>query len=130
MMKKLIISDMTLNQAQGVYDLSFKEKIEIAKLLDKLKVSVIELGAVSGSKVDSVLVRTICSCVKNSTVSLPVELSDDGAAKAYELVKNAKKARLQVSVPMSTVQMEYICHKKPAAVIEMIGAVVAEAMSK
>lgn len=125
-MKNLIISDMTLKQASGIYDLSFKEKIEIAKLLDRLNVSVIELAAVSGSKVDDVLVRTISSCVKNSTVCLPVSLSD-GAAKAYELVKNAKKARLQVSVPMSTVQMEYICHKKPAAVIEMIGAVVAEA---
>ena len=126
-MKNLIISDMTLKQASGMYDLSFKEKIEIAKLLDKLNVSVIELAAVSGSKVDDVLVRTICSCVKNSTVCLPVSLADGGATKAYELVKNAKKARLQVSVPMSTVQMEYICHKKPAAVIEMIGTVVAEA---
>ena len=125
-MKNLIISDMTLKQASGIYDLSFKEKIEIAKLLDRLNVSLIEIAAVSGSKVDDVLVRTISSCVKNSTVCLPVSLSD-GAAKAYELVKNAKKARLQVSVPMSTVQMEYICHKKPAAVIEMIGAVVAEA---
>ena len=129
MMKKLIVSDMTLNQAQGVYDLSFEEKIEIAKLLDKLKVSVIELGAVSGSKVDSVLVRTICSCVKNSTVSLPVELSDDGAAKAYELIKNAKNPRLSVNVPMSTVQMEYICHKKPDKLIELVETVVTNAKS-
>ena len=129
MMKKLIISDMTLNQAQGVYDLSFKEKIEIAKLLDKLKVSVVELGAVSGSKVDSVLVRTICSCVKNSTVSLPVELSEDGAAKAYELIKNAKNPRLSVNVPMSTVQMEYICHKKPDKLIELVETVVTNAKS-
>ena len=126
-MKNLIISDMTLKQASGMYDLSFKEKIEIAKLLDRLNVSVIELAAVSGSKVDDVLVRTISSCVKNSIVCLPVSLADGGAAKAYELIKNAKKARLQVSVPMSTVQMEYICHKKPAAVVEMISKVVAEA---
>ena len=128
-MKKLTISDMTLKIATGSYDLSFKEKIEIAKLLDKLNVSVIELAAASGSKVDDVLIRTICSCVKNSTVSLPVSLSENGANEAYELIKNAKKKRLQVSVPMSTVQMEYICHKKPAAVLEMITEVVAKAKS-
>ena len=89
-MKNLIISDMTLKQASGMYDLSFKEKIEIAKLLDRLNVSVIELAAVSGSKVDDVLVRTISSCVKNSTVCLPVLLVDGGAAKAYELIEIRK----------------------------------------
>ncbi len=128
-MKNLIISDMTLKQAAGTYNLSFKEKIEIAKLLDKLKVSVIELAPVSGSKVDGVLVRTICSCVKNSTICLPVALTDNGAAEAFELIKNAKKARLQVNVPMSTVQMEYVCHKKPDKILEMITDVVSKAKS-
>lgn len=126
-MKKLTISDITLKRSEELYDLSFKEKIEIAKLLDKLCVSVIELAPVSGSKVDDVLVRTICSCVKNSIVSLPVALTEDGPAAAFELIKNAKKKRLQVNVPMSTVQMEYVCHKKPAAVLEMISDVVGNA---
>ena len=128
-MKKIKISDMTLSKASGNFDLSFKEKIEIAKLLDRLNVSVIELAQASGSKVDDVLIRTICSCVKNSTVSLPCPLTDNGAAEAYELVKNAKKPRLQINVPMSTVQMEYVCHKKPAAVLEMVTDIVSKAKS-
>ena len=128
-MKNLIISDMTLKQASGTYDLSFKEKIEIAKLLDRLKVSVIELAPASGSKVDDVLIRTICSCVKNSVISLPVALTENGVTQAYEIIKNAKKPRLQVNVPMSTVQMEYICHKKPSMVLEMISDVVSTAKS-
>lgn len=128
-MKNLIVSDMTLKQANGAYDLSFKEKIEIAKLLDKLNVSVIELAPVSGSKVDDVLVRTICSCIKNSVVALPVALTPNGAAEAYELIKNAKHSRLQVTVPMSTVQMEYVCHKKPDKVLEMITELVSESKS-
>ncbi len=126
-MKKITISDMTLKQASGTYNLSFKEKIEIAKLLDKLNVSVIELAPVSGSKVDDVLVRTICSCVKNSSVSIPVSLNENGAKEAFELIKNSKKPRLQINVPMSTVQMEYVCHKKPAMVLEMISNIVTEA---
>ena len=128
-MKNLIISDMTLKKAAGAYDLSFKEKIEIAKLLDKLCVSVIELAPVSGSKVDDVLVRTICSCMKNSVVSIPVALTENGPSEAFELVKNAKKSRLQINVPMSTVQMDYICHKKPAAVLDMITDLVSKAKS-
>lgn len=119
-MKKLIISDMTLKMAQGEYALSFKEKIEIAKLLDKLKLSVIELAPVSGTRADEVLIKTICSCVKNSVVALPVALTEKGPQEAYELIKNASHPRLQISIPMSTVQMEYICHKKPAVVLEMI----------
>lgn len=126
-MKKLVISDMTLNQANGAYDLSFKEKIEIAKLLDRLNVSVVELAPFCGTKVDGVLIRTICSCVKNSVIALPVALTENGVAEAYDLVKNAKKPRLQISVPMSTVQMEYVCHKKPDKVLEMINMLVSNA---
>lgn len=126
-MKNLIISDMTLKQTFDSYELSFKEKIEIAKLLDRLKVSVIELAGNVSSKADDVLVRTICSCVKNSVISIPVKFTENGAAEAFDLIKNARKKRLQVVAPMSTVQMEYICHKKPAAMLEMISEAVSKA---
>ncbi len=126
-MKKLIISDMTLKQAAGTYSLSFKEKIEIAKLLDKLNVSVIEVAPVNGTKADEVLVRTICSCAKNSAVALAAPLCDGGAEGSWELIKNAKHPRLQVVLPMSTVQMEYMCHKKPEKMLEMITEKVGEA---
>lgn len=128
-MKKLVISDMTLKQAAGSFALSFKEKMEIAKLLDKLNISVIELPASTGAKADEVLIKTICSCVKNSAVSLPCELENGSAAKAFALIKNASHPILQIAVPMSTVQMEYVCHKKPDAVLEMISEAVADAKS-
>ncbi len=126
-MKKLVISDMTLKQAANSFALSFKEKMEIAKLLDRLNISVIELPASTGAKADEVLIKTICSCVKNSAVALPCNLNEDGANKAWELIKNASHPVLQIAVPMSTVQMEYVCHKKPDAVLEMINTCVANA---
>ena len=128
-MKKLVISDMTLKQAASSFALSFKEKMEIAKLLDKLNISVIELPASTGAKADEVLIKTICSCVKNSAVSLPCELEKGGASRAFALIKNASHPILQIAVPMSTVQMEYVCHKKPDAVLEMISETVADAKS-
>lgn len=118
-MKRLIISDMTLKQDKTCA-LSFKEKIEIAKLLDKLKISVIEVAGVTGEKVDEILVKTICSCVKNSIVAMPASLTETVAQDSWNLIKNASHPRLQVVVPMSTVQMEYLCHKKPAAMLETI----------
>jgi len=47
-MNKIRISDVTMKQAAEGFSLSFKEKIELAKLLDKLGVDVIELEGVSG----------------------------------------------------------------------------------
>ena len=49
-MNQIKISDITLKQTGKDFTLSFKEKIEIPKLLDKLDVTVIELeGIVSCS---------------------------------------------------------------------------------
>ena len=44
-MKQIRISDVTMKQTGSDISLSFREKIELSKLLDKLGVSVIELGA-------------------------------------------------------------------------------------
>ena len=48
MMKHISVTDTTIRQAGKAagYTLSFREKIELAKLLDRLGVSVIELHAV------------------------------------------------------------------------------------
>ena len=42
-MKQIKISDVTMRQSAKSFSLSFKEKIELAKLLDGLGASVIEL---------------------------------------------------------------------------------------
>ena len=79
-MKKLRIADSTLRQAakNRSHSLSFKEKIEIAKLLDKLAVDVIELAPIEDAKTDSLLTKSICSSVENSILALPCELSENG----------------------------------------------------
>ena len=57
-MKEFIVSDVTLQEAftQGEFHLSFREKIEIAKRLDNLGVSVIETAGIVSTKVDSLLI--------------------------------------------------------------------------
>lgn len=128
-MKNIKISDMTLNTAFADKEssFSFKEKIEIAKQLDKLNIDVIETSPIINVKTDTLFLHTIAPIIKNSALSCPTGYTAESVKEAYEAIKTAKNPILNVTVPVSTVQMEYICHKKPKAVLEMIGELTAEA---
>lgn len=121
------INDASMRQItkSGANKLSFKNKLELAKLLDRLGVSVIELDAVNEIKADSLLIKSIATAVKNSIVAVPVELNKESVEITWNALKSAKKARLVVEAPVSTVQMEYLYHKKPKAVIEAVKETVA-----
>ena len=129
-MQKTAIADVTLKETiRNTSSLTFKEKIEIAKYLDKLGLSVIEIPAISDENTDPILIKSICSAVKNSTVAVPCPLSEDGIETVWQAICGAVKPRLQLVVPTSTVQMEYICQKKPPVVLEMISTLVKKAKS-
>ncbi len=130
-MEKLSIADITLKQAakNSDYTLSFREKIEIAKLLDKVNVSVIELPQITKEKTDVLLIKSIASCVTSSVIAVPVNLEEQDIERIADALKGAKKPRIQVVVPTSTVQMEYICKKKPPMVLQMIKELVSKAKS-
>ena len=124
-MKNIIISDMTMKQAAEGFSLSFKEKIELAKLLDKLNVDVIELEGIENPRVDSLRIKSIATAVTGSTVAVPVQLTAESVAQVWAAVQTAKKPRLQVCAAVSAVQMEYIYHKKPDAMLKAIADTVA-----
>ena len=122
-MRNIRISDITMKQPPeaGGFSLSFREKIELAKQLDRLGVDVIEVGAVVNRRIDTLLVKSLASAVRDSVLALPLNASEpDAAEAAWNAVKDAAKPRLQVSLPVSTVQMEYLCHKKPVQILDMI----------
>lgn len=103
--------------------LSFKEKLEVAKLLDKLCVDVIELDEIRNGKVDSLLVKSVVTAVKHSTIAVPVALGSDADVTAAAL-SECKNFRLQVVAPGSSVRMEYVYHKKANAILDMVKATV------
>ena len=122
-MRNIRISDITMKvpPEAGGFSLSFREKIELAKLLDKLGVDVIEVSRIVNRRIDTLLVKSLASAVHDSVLALPLNTEDaDGAEAAWNAVKDAAHPRLQVSLPVSTVQMEYLCHKKPAQILDMI----------
>ena len=101
------------------YSLSFKEKLEVAKLLGRLCVDVIELDEIKNQKVDTLFVKSVVTAAADSIIAVPVSLGCDPAVCAGAL-SGAKKYRLQVIAPASSVRMEYIYHKKPAPLMEEI----------
>ena len=119
-MKQIRISDITMKQAGADFSLSFKEKIELSKLLDKLGVSVIELEPILQPKIDSLRIKSVAAAVKHSIVAVPVALNPESVQLTWNALKEAKKARLQVCAPVSSVQMEYLFHKKPEGMLTAI----------
>ena len=119
-MNEIRISDVTMKQTGADISLSFKEKIELCKLLDKLGVTVIELEPIVNTKIDSLRVKSAAAAVKNSIVAVPVALNPESVQITWNALKEAKKARLQVCAPVSPVQMEYLFHKKPDAMLSSI----------
>ena len=119
-MKKIQISDMTMKQTAEGFSLSFKEKIELAKLLDKLGVDVIELEGMENPRVDSLRIKSIAAAVTQSAVAVPVLLNMESVNATWNALQQAKHPRLQVCAPVSSVQMEYLFHKKPEAMVQAI----------
>ena len=128
-MQKVIISDVTLRESEKMGSLSFKEKIDVAKKLDRLGVDVIETAVINNTKTDVLFLHTIAPLVKNSIISCPVDFSEESIEITAEAISAAPKKRLHLMVPTSTVQMEYVCKKKPKDVLLMIDALIKKCVS-
>lgn len=124
-MNTIKLSDVTMKQVADGFSLSFKEKIELAKLLDKLGVSVIELEGIQNARIDSLRIKSIAAAVTGSVIAVPVQLTPDSPAQVWSALQQAKKPRLQVAGAVSAVQMEYLYHKKPDAMLTAVADTVA-----
>jgi len=115
------VSDCSLLEAANSYDLSFREKIELCRLIDKLGVDAIDLYPIRQKKIDRLLVKSIASAVRNAAVAVPVDLTDDESIGiTWEALKEAANPKLQVTAPVSSVQMEYLLHLKGDAMVKAV----------
>ena len=129
-MNQVKISDITMKQTGKDFTLSFKEKLEIPKLLDKLNVTIIELEGIEQPKIDPLRIKSVVSTVKDSIVAVPVSLTLESVDATWNALKEAKHPRLQVFASVSPVQMEYLFHKKPAAMLKTIEEIVTACCEK
>ena len=82
-MNTIKLSDVTMKQVADGFSLSFKEKIELAKLLDKLGVSVIELEGIQNARIDALRIKSVATAVNGSVVAVPVQLTAQGPAQVW-----------------------------------------------
>ena len=88
-MNTIKLCDITMKQVSDGFGLSFKEKIELSKLLDKLGVSVIELEGIASARIDSLRIKSIAAAVTNSVVAVPVQLDPESPRQVWAALQQA-----------------------------------------
>ena len=126
-MKKIYVADGSLRvlceNQKGT--LSFRQRLNIALRLEKTGVDAIELPALCAGREAEVVCRTIASAA-GGKVCVPCD-SVETVEAAARCLKDAKKPCIQIMLPVSTVQMEYVYHLKSGKMLDKIAALCAAA---
>jgi len=128
-MDKVVIFDTTLRdgeQAAGA-SLNAKEKLEIAKQLDKLGVDVIEAGFPASSPGDFEAARLIAQEVKRPIICALASADVGSVDRAWEAVKEAKQPRIHVFLSASDIHLSYQLKKSREEALKLSLDMVARA---
>lgn len=129
-MKKIYVSDISIRAYSELKRaLSFRDKLNIAEKLDLSGVDAVELPAVVNAKEDSVVCRTIASAMKKARVCICAGDSDKTMEVAFNCVKDTVSPCIQIVLPVSTVQMEYLYHLKAPKMLEKLAEMCKKAAS-
>ncbi|MBE7035418.1 MAG: hypothetical protein E7402_04825 [Ruminococcaceae bacterium] len=125
-MRTIKVTDITLKKLaeDRAISLLFREKSAIANCADLLGADAIELPAVKNLREDTIIYKTIAQNVQKAVLAIPVGFNKDDVKSVWECIKDAKKPRLQVELPVSTIQMEYTYHVKQAVMLEKIAELI------
>lgn len=128
-MRKVSISDYTLRELgqNGAGRLLFREKLAVAMGIDRYGADVIELPPVRNPKEDMIVFKTISQSVRNAAVAIPAGITPDEVKVAADCIRSAARPRLIVSLPVSTVQMEYMYRLKAPKMLDKIKELVGAA---
>ena len=106
---KVLIFDTTLRdgeQSPGM-SMNLKEKIEMAKQLERMGVDVIEAGFANSSPVDFQSVRLIADTIKNCTIASLARTQADDIDRAWEAIKGAADPQIHIFIATSDLHMEH-----------------------
>ena len=119
MSDKLIIFDTTLRdgeQSPGA-SMTKDEKVRIAKILEKMRVDVIEAGFAIASQGDFEAVQAVAKAVKDSTVCSLARALDKDIDRAGEAIKNTNSARIHTFIATSDIHMQMKLRMTPDEVV-------------
>ena len=129
MPRRILVFDTTLRdgeQSPGC-SMNIREKIEIARQLELLKVDVIEAGFAISSPGDFESVRQVSATVTEPVVaSLSRALTRD-IDRSWEALKDGKRPRIHLVLATSDIHMQYKLKMSREQVLEQTAAMVAYA---
>ncbi len=120
MSDKLIIFDTTLRdgeQSPGA-SMTKDEKIRIAKILEKMRVDVIEAGFAIASLGDFDAVQAVANSIQDSTVCSLARALDKDINRAGEALKKANSSRIHTFIATSNLHMKMKLNMTPDQVVE------------
>ena len=118
--KDLIIFDTTLRdgeQSPGA-SMTAEEKVRIAKMLENLRVDIIEAGFPISSDGDFQAVQDVAKVIKNSTVCGLARAKKIDIERAAEAVAPAPRKRIHTFIATSPIHMKHKLKMTPEQVIE------------
>ncbi len=107
--KHLMVFDTTLRdgeQSPGC-SMNLKEKLEVARQLEKLKVDVIEAGFAIASPGDFEAIQAVAQTVRNARVASLSRATKQDIDRAYEAVKMAEAPRIHTFIATSDIHIKY-----------------------
>ncbi len=116
----LIIFDTTMRdgeQSPGA-SMTRDEKVRIGKMLERLRVDVIEAGFPAASPGDFEAVKAVAQAVRESTVCGLARALDDDIDRAGAALKVAEKGRIHAFIATSPIHMERKLRMTPDQVVE------------
>ncbi len=130
-MKKISIADITLKKLSEERNIAllFREKTAIAACAESIGADALELPAIKNVREDTIIYKTIAKNIADTFVAIPVGFGENDIEAAWECIKDAAKPRLQVELPVSTVQMEYTYHMKSDKMLSKIASLIKSAKS-
>lgn len=123
---KLVIFDTTLRdgeQSPGA-SMTRDEKVRIAKMLEKMRVDVIEAGFAIASPGDFESVRAVAEVIKDSTVCSLARAVKGDIERAGEAIKPANSGRIHTFIATSPIHMKYKLQMEPPQVLEQAVAAI------
>lgn len=121
-MRNLVINDITLCSQEAAEILSFREKVQAARLLGKMHISQFTLPLMKNHKADALLARTVASVIGDSVLCAHVAPDGSDAAEVYASIQAAAHKKLALALPMSQAQLEFFYHLKPDKAVETVKA--------
>ncbi|MBB3973685.1 2-isopropylmalate synthase [Hansschlegelia beijingensis] len=126
---RVVIFDTTLRdgeQCPGA-TMTFEEKLQVASLLDKMGVDVIEAGFPIASNGDFEAVSEIARRADNAIIAGLARAIPGDIARCGEAVRHARRPRIHTFVSTSPIHLAHQMRKTEEQVLEIIAATVAQA---